>query len=234
MANAPDAQGTSAEQDGATVDAPDEALVTEDKKYTEAEHKAAIERIMKTRLAKLQKEASRAAALEQEIADLKAQIEDKGSSSKSEVQILQDRLAKLEKEGKAKVAEAEAKIAEERKARHEAIIGHALQREIAKRGFREPEIVEAYLRRSLVVSDDGEVVRRDGEHLQTDLGTVMDEFAKAHQSLLSPPPSGEGSRSGKPPKGGRKGYHEMTRGELDAAADKELREMPIQGRAPVG
>jgi hypothetical protein len=225
MANAPDPQGVSGVESSAVADASDDAPEVEEKKYSEAEHKAEIDRILKTRLAKLSKAAQEAEALRQRTAELEAQLAEKGNASKSELEILKDRLAKSEKDAAARVAAAELAAANERTQRHGAIIKHAIQAEINKRGWKEPDLIEAYLLRNLVVDDNGDVVRRDSENLQTDLKSVLDEFGKAHPGVVPSAPAGSGSRPGTPARAGKKLPGEMTGAELENATQAYLEGM---------
>lgn len=223
MANAPDPQGTSGVDSDAEEPATDAA--EPEKRYTEAEHKAEIDRILKTRLAKLTRQVTEAQASKDRIAELEAQLAERGNASKSELDILKDRLAKVERDAAAKVAAAEQAAANERTQRHAAIIKHAIQAEINKRGWKEPELIEAYLARNLVVDEDGGVVRRDSENLQTDLKSVFDEFGKAHPGVVPSAPAGSGSRPGAPARTGKKLPGELTGKDLYDAAEAELQAM---------
>lgn len=193
-------------------------------KIPESEHKAALKRQESAQAAAFVKLRKENTGLQERLAALESAAAEKATAGKTSEQQTQERIDRLEREAAKRVEEAKSEASRERQLRHDALVGHAIQAEINKRGWKEPELIEAYLRRSLAVTEDGQVVRMDGE-LATDLGRVFDEFGKAHPGVIPGATAGSGSRPGTPARPGKKLPGELTGGDLERAADEELRNM---------
>lgn len=222
MANAPDPQGLSGEQ--TTLETTDTDDAVEEVKITESDHKAALKRQQDAQTAAFAKIRKDKATLEARLAALEAEAAEKADQGKTSEQKTQERIDRLEREAAKRVEEAKAEALRERNLRHDALVGHAIQAEINKRGWKEPELIEAYLRRNLTVTEDGQIVRMDGE-LATDIVRVFDEFGKAHPGVIPGAAAGSGSRPGAPTRTGKKPAGELSGGDLEREAESYLQGM---------